>query len=69
MKRILLGTAVGLAGFVAPSLALAQQTDNDDIVVTAQRRAQSAQDVPIALSVIDGDELAEKAVNSINDIE
>ena len=33
------------------------QTDNDTIVVTARRRAETAQDVPLAISVIGGDHI------------
>ncbi len=34
----------------------------EEIVVTAQKRAESAQEVPIAISVFSGDSLAERAV-------
>lgn len=70
MKRALLGTALSVVGLFATSAAYAQGADADEeIVVTAQRRAQSVQDVPIALSVISGEQLAEKNINVVNDIE
>ncbi len=47
----------------------AEEEDGGEIIVTAQRRAQSAQDVPIALSVIDGDTLAERQITNIKKIE
>jgi len=69
MKRVLLGTVVGLAGLAAPLESALAQSTSEDIVVTAQRRAQSAQDVPISLSVVDGAALAEKNVSTVNDLE
>ncbi|WP_417233240.1 TonB-dependent receptor, partial [Brevundimonas sp.] len=41
----------------------------DDVIVTAQRREQAAQDVGIALSVIGGEQLDEKNINVVNDLE
>jgi iron complex outermembrane recepter protein len=39
-----------------------------DIVVTAQKRAESAQDVPIAISVFSGSELGERAVGNVSQL-
>jgi outer membrane receptor protein involved in Fe transport len=41
----------------------------DTVTVTAQRRVQAAQDVGIALSVLDGGELLEKGVSTVNDLQ
>jgi outer membrane receptor protein involved in Fe transport len=41
----------------------------DDIVVTAQRRVESAQDVGIALSVLSGASLAEKGITHVDDLQ
>lgn len=79
MKRLLLG-ASGAVLTLAAALPAAAQGDNSaanepqattvqDIVVTAQRRAQASQDVGAALSVIGGEDLDEKGINVINDIE
>ncbi|MFC7379160.1 TonB-dependent receptor [Brevundimonas sp. GCM10030266] len=78
MKRLLLGASSAILALAA--LPAAAQTASepqatqsaaalDDVVVTAQRRAQNSQDVGIALSVIGGEELDEKGVNVVNDIE
>ncbi|MDQ8028002.1 MAG: TonB-dependent receptor, partial [Brevundimonas sp.] len=78
MKRLLLGASGAILALAA--LPAAAQTASepqpghsasslDDVVVTAQRRAQNSQDVGIALSVIGGEELDEKGVNVVNDIE
>ncbi|MEZ5500388.1 MAG: TonB-dependent receptor [Steroidobacteraceae bacterium] len=62
MKRIhagaLVATAVWLAGAFAPALAQGQSGQLEEIVVTAQKRAESAQDVPISIVAVTGDELA-----------
>jgi iron complex outermembrane recepter protein len=63
---------------VAVSPALAQDADAapaeentggiEEIVVTAQKRAESAQDVPIAISVFSGDSLSERAVTNVSQL-
>ena len=42
---------------------------NDEIVVTAQRREQSLQDVSIAVTVVTGDQLKEQGVANINQLQ
>ena len=44
-------------------------TTVDDLIVTAQRREQSAQDVGIALSVVGGAQLEELNITVVNDLE
>lgn len=46
----------------------AAETSINDIVVTAQRRKQSLQDVPIAVSVVTGKELSEHGVRNLEDL-
>ncbi|WP_034158144.1 TonB-dependent receptor [Sphingomonas sp. ERG5] len=54
----------------ADSPPVAEKSDNlDDIIVTAQRRSQSAQDVGVALSVLTGDELAKRGVTNVNQLQ
>lgn len=56
---------VALAGLVA-SQALAQSRDAfaiEEIVVTAQKRAQSAQDIGISVSAFDGDSLRDRGID------
>lgn len=61
-------TVALLCGVASPAWAQADpQPANDgtqDIVVTAQRRAQSLLDVPIAISAIGGDTLANKGITN-----
>jgi iron complex outermembrane receptor protein len=67
-KRIVL-TSVGIAALLAasPTLAAAAEdatTNLSEIVVTAQKREEKLQDVPVAISVISGDAISAKgAVN------
>ncbi|WP_428155886.1 TonB-dependent receptor [Brevundimonas sp.] len=74
MQRLLLGASGVVLAFAA--MPAAAQTASEvhtatvqDIVVTAQRREQSSQDVGIALTVVGGQDLDEKGVSVINDIE
>jgi outer membrane receptor protein involved in Fe transport len=77
-SRFYPSTAALLALSLLPSTGASAQTearvaDGDqrlgDIVVTAQRRDESALDVPIALSVLSGDELARRGVSNVNDLQ
>lgn len=68
--------ALLLAGTSMPALAQTQpaggETGNgalSEIVVTAERRVQSLQDVPISATVLTGEELQKKGVTNLNDIQ
>jgi iron complex outermembrane receptor protein len=55
----------------APGLALAQEPANDtleEILVTAQRRTQSLQDVPIAMQVVDSTLIKDVAAENLGDL-
>ncbi|WOK37282.1 TonB-dependent receptor [Sphingomonas sp. C3-2] len=77
MKRFLM-TLMVTAAFQAPALAqsadlAAQEADGDsrglaDIVVTAQKRAESLQDTPISISALDVGALEAKRVVSLADL-
>jgi iron complex outermembrane recepter protein len=64
---ILVGSA-GMAA-TAPSGALNDGGGLEEIVVTAQRREESAQSVGIAMSVLSGQSLADKSISYINDLQ
>ena len=53
-----------LSAVVAATPAMAQQLD--EIVVSAQRREQNIQEVPIAISAFQGDALTERAVSDVS---
>jgi outer membrane receptor protein involved in Fe transport len=61
-----LGTAIGLAAVA--SNAQEQTAVFEEILVTAQKREQSLQDVPISVAVISGDRLAEAAIDNLDDL-
>lgn len=69
IKAVLLGT-VGLVGLSDPALAqdTPDEAANPEIVVTAQLRSQSLQDVPIAVQVIGGDQISDLAADDISDL-
>lgn len=56
------------AGILYPSLTLSQTLVLEEVVVTAQKRTQSMQDVPVAVSAISGDNLANTGFRDISDI-
>ncbi|MBB6091289.1 iron complex outermembrane receptor protein [Povalibacter uvarum] len=60
------------AGFAAttPGVVVAQETSNEieEILVTAQRRTQSLQDVPIAMQVVDSKLIDDVAAENLGDL-
>ena len=79
MKRFLTTTALCATGLITASGAHAQAAPAagasadaaapDEILVTAQRREQSAQDVGIALSVVTPAELVKRGITNVNDLQ
>ncbi len=61
-------TALGMAMLAVPAHAQEAETKeafaSTDIIVTAQKREQNLQDVPVAISVVSGDQLERSNVNS-----
>lgn len=57
------------SGFGLAGPALAQEFDDDEIVVTATRREQALQDVPIAVSAFSSEDLDRLNVTSTNDLQ
>lgn len=66
MQRKALATAV-FATFLLPITAVHAQLE--EVVVTAQKREQSLQDVPISITAIGGDRIQDAAINSFNDLD
>ena len=79
-KAAIIGALLGSAAIVAPAFAQSADTQSPDtqaedtggltaIIVTAERREQSLQDIPISASVFTGEELERKGVVNLNDIQ
>ena len=59
-----------MSAALASGAAFAQDANKDDlfeVTVTAQKRAQSLQDVPISMAVIDGEELANRSIKNFEE--
>ncbi len=74
-SRVILSGAVSLLAIGCGDMAMAQAAGQaeasggvNDIVVTAQRREQRLQDVPIAVTAIAGDTLATNRVRNVTDL-
>jgi iron complex outermembrane recepter protein len=72
--------SVALGGLAAPQVAAADATQGDsntappddqlqEVVVTAERRTQNLQTTPIAATVLSGDELVQKGVVQMSDLQ
>lgn len=64
--RLALGTVAAL-GTLQTARAAAED-GLQEIVVTAQRRAQTLEDVPVAVSALSGQELADRGIRTANEI-
>jgi iron complex outermembrane recepter protein len=64
-------SSVAFLLFAVPATAQAPADDGklDDIIITAQRRVQSSQDVPIAVTVLKGEALTQRGITNIKGIE
>ncbi len=63
------GAAIALAAFAAPALGQGNTIYYDDIIVTATKRAQALSDVPIAVSAVSGDALANTGAADIRQLD
>ncbi len=62
---------LGVASGMGATAAYAQDEDGerDEVIVTAQRRAQAIQDVPIAINAFSGDQLDASSINDVADLQ
>ena len=71
--RAALVSAVSLSGLLAGAAwaqePLASSGGVEDIIITAQRQAQSLQDVPIAVTAFSGEALTEKQINNASQLQ
>lgn len=64
----LTASAIGLACGAAGAQQAPSADVLDEIVVTAQKRTENLQDVPLAVTAISGDALARAGVDSFSDL-
>ncbi|HSM95020.1 MAG TPA: TonB-dependent receptor, partial [Rhizomicrobium sp.] len=74
MKRILLAGAcaqvlLAASGMGAPAAAQDQKGGIETITVTAQKRSESAQNVPIALTVLTSEDLQRQGITKVNGLQ
>ncbi len=65
-KNMLLATIAGVSGFCITNVASAAQLE--EIVVTAQKKEESLQDIPLAITAFSGDQIREDGVANLEDI-
>ena len=71
MSKTLLKTGVSLLSittFLSAAPAIAQDRIFDEIIVTAQKKAESSQDVPISISAYTGDSLEDLGIEGTADL-
>ena len=66
MKKHALAAAV-VSAAILPAIPAFGQIE--EVVVTAQKREQSLQDVPISITAISGERIQDAAINSFNDLD
>ena len=69
VKKSVVSVLLGLATSLALSPAFAQENAIEEIIVTASKRAQTLQEVPIAVSVVSGEQIEKAQVNDILDLQ
>jgi iron complex outermembrane receptor protein len=65
-RALLLGLAVGVGA--TGSVAFAQDAADDTIIVTARKRAETLQEVPLAVTAITGEEIARQGLEDSTDL-
>ena len=74
LKRTPIASVIGLALALNSGLSAAQEATPDDkgletITVTAQKRAQNLQEVPVAVTAFTGEAMAEAVIKDVYDLQ
>ncbi len=69
LKSLNLTSSLLILGAIACAIPAQAQGNDDEIIVTAQRRAQNIQDVPISVTAVSGDFLEDIGVVDITDVQ
>jgi outer membrane receptor protein involved in Fe transport len=67
-KKAPIAAAVALTTGIFATPTLAQEYALEEIVITAQKRVESLQDVPISVSAVGGEKLAEAGIENLQDL-
>ena len=65
---VLCGSALGAGTALAQSVEATQSQGLEEVVVTAERRSESAQSTPLALTVVSGEEIASQGISQPEDL-
>ena len=68
MKKLRTFTKVALAVATATAFSGVHAAQLEEIVVTAQKRVESLQDVPISITTLDGGKINEAGINNLEDL-
>ncbi len=68
LKSFLACGALIVAGALMPTLAVTQALIIEEVVVTAQKRAESAQDIPVSVTAIDANTIESLGLEATADV-
>ncbi|WP_187276342.1 TonB-dependent receptor [Parahaliea maris] len=68
LRNAVLAATLAPAGIAPPALAQSGVTALEEVVVTAQRRQQSVQDVPISIEAFSSDQIDDYRINNLIDL-
>ena len=67
LKQVLLGSVMMAGGVAAAGTSGAQTAELEEIIVTAQKRAERMQDVPVSISALSSAALKEQGIGRVED--
>ena len=68
LSQLALTQAVGAQAMIQPEQDARDANDNPDVIVTAQKREQRIEDVPLTVSAVSGARMADIGVNSLSEV-
>lgn len=68
-KTLWISTALTVVLGGVPANVAAQEGDSDTIVVTAQRREQNIQDVPLSVLALSGEDLVNRQIDAFDQLQ